>query len=193
MSASDFDPCPKGDPECLTGDDGSCHDACEAPAGHDELRAVLGGFGRVAAQLKAERGVASDEPRELSAIDYDKVSGTWSTRKMTAEEKRDFQARRLRDQVRELVTVDNAQILAAVLAEVARLETQSWTPHEDHLGFLVRRERWENIIRAETHKFTRDLQASIDNDGRTIVADAAVGIAALAILQAKRLKAGGAS
>lgn len=25
------DPCPKGDPDCETGDDGSCHDACEAP------------------------------------------------------------------------------------------------------------------------------------------------------------------
>lgn len=29
---SDFDPCPKGDPDCETGDDGSCHDACERPA-----------------------------------------------------------------------------------------------------------------------------------------------------------------
>ncbi|HYW33004.1 MAG TPA: hypothetical protein VE869_16000 [Gemmatimonas sp.] len=27
----EIDPCPKGDPECMTGDDGSCHDACEAP------------------------------------------------------------------------------------------------------------------------------------------------------------------
>lgn len=27
----EVDPCPKGDPECMTGDDGSCHDACEAP------------------------------------------------------------------------------------------------------------------------------------------------------------------
>lgn len=27
-----LDPCPQGDPECETGDDGSCHDACEAPA-----------------------------------------------------------------------------------------------------------------------------------------------------------------
>lgn len=26
----DVDPCPKGDPGCETGDDGSCHDACEA-------------------------------------------------------------------------------------------------------------------------------------------------------------------
>lgn len=29
--AADVDPCPKGDPECETGDDGSCHDGCEAP------------------------------------------------------------------------------------------------------------------------------------------------------------------
>ena len=28
---ADIDPCPKGDPECETGDDGSCHDGCEAP------------------------------------------------------------------------------------------------------------------------------------------------------------------
>lgn len=24
----DFDPCPQGDPDCETGDDGSCHDGC---------------------------------------------------------------------------------------------------------------------------------------------------------------------
>jgi hypothetical protein len=34
---ADFDPCPKGDTECLTGDDGSCHDACETPTA-DEPR-----------------------------------------------------------------------------------------------------------------------------------------------------------
>lgn len=29
----DVDPCPKGDPDCETGDDGSCHDSCEPPRG----------------------------------------------------------------------------------------------------------------------------------------------------------------
>lgn len=30
IGANDMvDPCPKGDPDCETGDDGSCHDACE--------------------------------------------------------------------------------------------------------------------------------------------------------------------
>jgi hypothetical protein len=29
----DAEPCPKGDPDCETGDDGSCHDACRSPRG----------------------------------------------------------------------------------------------------------------------------------------------------------------
>lgn len=35
--ATDVDPCPKGDPDCETGDDGSCHDGCRAPAEEEEF------------------------------------------------------------------------------------------------------------------------------------------------------------
>lgn len=32
FAKDEVDPCPKGDPDCETGDDGSCHDACESPS-----------------------------------------------------------------------------------------------------------------------------------------------------------------
>jgi hypothetical protein len=64
------------------------------------------------------------EPREPQAIDYDKASGKWPTRKISADEEKQFNLHFTVLRARDQITPENAPVLATVLAEVARLEAE---------------------------------------------------------------------
>lgn len=131
---------------------------------------------------------ASDEPRESQ----------WDERTQVGVEIKigdgeAFYSRRGASQTGFLtVRGTGADILAAVLAEVAHYTKRLDGQQFDDLEFLVHRSASEQIIRVETRKFTSAPAWSAHHDGRKSVEGAVRQIAALAILQLMRLSTEGA-